>query len=211
MLRVGLIELKSLLVCVLFSIRSLLGIISGRAGNRGSKGDVMGINIERALTIQGWMSPTELTYLAECASKSKNIVEIGVYKGRSTCALAENTQGTVHSVDIWSECGTDGWFYDVFRANTERYSNVIPVNRASIYAAREFAAANMKFDFIFIDAAHDKYNFRQDILAWRPLLTDGGIFAGHDYDFVHHPDVKPIVDEMVSNIRIIDTIWTTEA
>jgi predicted O-methyltransferase YrrM len=163
--------------------------------------------IEKALTVQGWMSETELRWLAEAASRSKNIVEIGVYKGRSTCALAANTTGTVYSVDIWSECGTDGWYYDVFRANTAHLDNVAPVNRASIWAAREFAATGARFDMIFIDAAHDEYNVRQDIAAWRPLLAEGGIFCGHDYGFVHWPDVKRVVDEIIPGVEVVDTIW----
>jgi len=168
------------------------------------------MNISHAISVQGWMSPVELNFLAETAAKSKRIVEIGSYKGRSACAMAPNTEGTIWCVDIWSECGTDGWFYDVFRSHTARYSNVIPVNRSSIWAAREFAESGMTFDFIFIDAAHDRFNVRQDIAAWRPLLAPGGVFAGHDYAFKDWPDVKTIVDEMVPKHRIIDTIWVAE-
>jgi len=165
------------------------------------------LDINRALATQGWMSEAELLWLAETASRSQNIVEIGVYKGRSTCAIAGNTTGTVHSVDIWSECGTDGWYYDVFRQNTAHLANIVPINRASLYAAREFAAQGQRFDFIFIDAAHDEYNVRQDIMAWRPLLAEGGVFAGHDYGFSGWPDVKRIVDELIPGVKVIDTIW----
>jgi predicted O-methyltransferase YrrM len=153
------------------------------------------------------MSSTELRWLAETASRFKDIVEIGVYKGRSTCAIAGNTDGTVYSVDIWSECGTVGWYYDVFRQNIAHLHNVMPVNHASIYAARQFASYGQTFDFIFIDAAHDLYNVRQDIMAWRPLLNEGGVFAGHDYGFAGWPDVKSIVDEMIPGVQVIDTIW----
>ncbi len=173
------------------------------------------VDISHALTVQGWMSETELTWLAEAASKSLRIVEIGVYKGRSTCALAANTRGHVWSVDIWSECGSDGWYFDVFRKNVARYSNITPVNRASIWAAREFqseieSGLLKPFDLIFIDAAHDEFNVRQDIAAWRPLLAEGGIFAGHDYNFKDHPDVKKVVDELLPNRRVVDTIWVAE-
>lgn len=165
------------------------------------------IDISRALTIQGWMSEVELRWLADAAARSARIVEIGVYKGRSTCAIAGNTTGLVYSVDIWSECGTDGWYYDVFRANTAHLGNVIPINRASLWAARGFAEEGTRFDMIFIDAAHDQYNVRQDILAWRPLLAEGGIFCGHDYGFPVWPDVKTIVDEMIPGVEVVDTIW----
>ena len=165
------------------------------------------MNIDHALTVTGWMSPAELTWLAETGSISTRIVEIGVYKGRSTCAIAANTKGHLWCVDIWSECGTDGWYYDVFRGNAARYSNITAVNRSSIWAAREFASGGMTFDMIFVDAGHDEYNVRQDIEAWRPLLAPGGVFCGHDYAFKDWPDVKKIVDELVPGSRIIDTIW----
>ena len=168
------------------------------------------VDISHALTVQGWMSETELTWLSEAASVSLRIVEIGVYKGRSTCALAANTRGCVWSVDIWSECGSDGWYFDVFTKNVARYGNITPVNRASIWAAREFAASRSKFDLIFIDAAHDEFNVRQDIAAWRPLLAEGGIFAGHDYNFKDHPDVKKVVDELIPNHDVVDTIWVAK-
>jgi len=165
------------------------------------------VDISKALTVQGWMSLTELNWLAETAARSKMIVEIGAYKGRSTCALAANTQGMVYSVDIWSECGTDGWYFDVWRESTSQYENVKPINRASIWAARESVVRGLKYDFIFIDAAHDQYNVRQDINAWRPLLAEGGVFAGHDYGFAGWPDVKMIVDELIPGVQVIDTIW----
>jgi MMP 1-O-methyltransferase len=168
------------------------------------------MNIEKALTIQGWMGETELLWLAQAAAKvpkGGSIVEIGSYKGRSTCALAENTEARVYSVDIWSECGTDGWYYDVFRANTAHLKNVRPINHASIWAARKAADLSRRFDLIFIDAAHDEYNVRQDIMAWQPLLVEGGTFCGHDYGFAGWPDVKRIVDELIPGVQAVDTIW----
>ena len=49
------------------------------------------VDISHAINIPGWMSVEELTYLAEAASKSNIIVEVGSWKGRSTIALAANT------------------------------------------------------------------------------------------------------------------------
>ncbi len=169
------------------------------------------IDVSKALTVQGWMSHAELTFLAETASKCEgDFVEIGSYKGRSACAIAPHLKGHLYCVDIWSECGTDGWYYDVFTENTKQYENIIPVNRSSIMAAREFAAKGMKFGAIFIDAAHDHFNVRQDINAWRPLLAEGGVFCGHDYDFIHHPDVKTVVDQMLGPVDVVDTIWVSK-
>src|SRR5947199_8512111 len=58
-------------------------------------------DISKALSIQGWMSEPELNWLAETAQTAKVIVEVGSHVGRSTRALADNTQGTLIAVDDW--------------------------------------------------------------------------------------------------------------
>ena len=63
------------------------------------------LNIERALTIDGFMLESELQYIAECAAKSKCIAEIGCYQGRSGRAWADNTKGVLFCVDIWRDGG----------------------------------------------------------------------------------------------------------
>jgi len=121
--------------------------------------------------------------------------------------MAENTSATLYCTDIWSECGTDGWYYDVFCRNTQHLSNIVAVNRASIWAAREFAAQGKMFDLIFIDGSHDRFNVLQDIMSWRPLLASGGVFCGHDYNFKDHPEVAPAVHELLGEVDVVDTIW----
>lgn len=40
---------------------------------------------------------------------------------------------------------------------------------------------NASLDLVYVDAAHDFRNVRDDIRAWWPKLTDGGVMAGHDF------------------------------
>ena len=60
------------------------------------------LTIDRALSIQGWMEPRELEWLAEQASTHHRIVEVGSFLGRSTRALADATPGTVLAFDDWA-------------------------------------------------------------------------------------------------------------
>lgn len=60
-------------------------------------------NLQNALKIGGWMEPNELEWIAEVASKSSNILELGSFLGRSTRVMCDNTSGFVTAVDLWSQ------------------------------------------------------------------------------------------------------------
>lgn len=164
------------------------------------------MNIENALKTDGWTTAKELTYLADLASKSTRVAEIGSYKGRSARAIADNlpASGVLFCVDMWGEGESE------FDENTSDLSNIIKVKMDSRRAADAFGKAGIGFDLIFIDAAHDYENVKTDILAWRPLLREGGVLCGHDFYNKSHPEVKRAVRELVLNFRVHDAIWTTE-
>jgi predicted O-methyltransferase YrrM len=145
------------------------------------------VNIENALKIQGWMRDTALEYLATVASHSRRVAEIGSWKGRSTVAMAENTEGTVYAIDTWLGSDEvhqvelaqhpDGWLFEEFSKNVSHLKNVIPCKMTSQDAAKHFLESGERFDFIFIDASHDYENVHADILAWRQLLTHDGVIT----------------------------------
>jgi predicted O-methyltransferase YrrM len=165
------------------------------------------------------MTDDELTWLAEQASRHKRIIEIGSWLGRSTRALADNTDGFVEVVDTWA--GSDeeehknflvtkpeGWLFNEFTKNMEGTRTLVVANcMTSLEAAA--LCWDSQFDMIFIDAAHDYESTKADILAWRPLLAPGGILSGHDYG--GWPGVTQAVDEVVPNHkRGPFSIWYAE-
>ena len=121
------------------------------------------MNIEHALTIDGWMAEVELLYLSLAASKRMAIAEIGSWMGRSTSALAANCPGTVWAIDTWAGTANEaihselignlngGSLLDRFQANTARYTNIQTCQRDSQSAAAWFAQNGQKFDMIFIN------------------------------------------------------------
>ena len=50
----------------------------------------------------------------------------------------------------------------------------------------------MSFQFVYIDGDHSEGAVREDLEAWWPLLLDGGIMAGHDFEdpAVHTPVIQ---------------------
>jgi len=180
------------------------------------------VNIERALEVPGFMHEVELTYLASLASKSTIIAEIGSWSGRSSRAFADNTNGFLVCVDTWSDdaygsapaeitCHPE-WLRNEFRKYTGDCDNILAWRMNSLEGARKASALGFTFDLIFIDASHAYEDVRDDILAWRPLLREGGILAGHDLypDGPFHPGVLQAVNELVGTYRTTGTIWSTE-
>lgn len=180
------------------------------------------MNIERALSVQGWMTEDELSYLASVASKSSIVAEVGSWMGRSTCALAANIgSGSVYAVDTWKGSQEhipmladkpEGWLFSQFRANTNGLP-VMPIALPSLDAAFLIAKTAMRFDLIFIDACHSYESVKADLEAWLPLLAPGATICGHDYDPIYWPGIVQAVQECVPHFRVVPetTIWTTEA
>jgi predicted O-methyltransferase YrrM len=152
----------------------------------------------------GWMIPEELAWLEEAGKGRSNIVEIGSWLGQSTKALAKHA-GTVFSVDTWEgspehkallENKHSGWLYNQFCSSIADYPNIVPQRMTSLQAADLCKTRGMKFDLIFIDAAHDYESVKQDIEAWLPLLEEGGIICGHD---ASEAGVRQAIDEFFPN------------
>jgi predicted O-methyltransferase YrrM len=171
------------------------------------------------------MALEELQYLAHLAQKSDAILEVGTWMGRSARVFADNTKGTVFCIDTWADnaygdapaemTSKPNWLWDEFVNNHKDNIDlaiVVPIRANSVEAA--MMLVNQRYDLIFIDAGHNYEDVRSDILAWRPLLREGGILCGHDLypDGPYHPGVLKAVSELVPNYRVVPntTIWTTE-
>lgn len=177
------------------------------------------MNIDRAYNTCGWMPVPDLTYLAEIASKSQTIVEIGSWKGRSTLAFACNTPGTVYAVDTWKgteQQGTElsqheeGWLLEEFKLNTAGLDNIVICEGPSVEMAKVYAGPEI--DVVFIDGYHTYEGVRDDILSWSPMLRPGGILCGHDYVPPYWEGLLRAVREFVPKFRVVPgtMIWTTD-
>ncbi len=166
------------------------------------------MDISKALKIEGWMEKPELEWLARTASSHKIIVEIGSYKGRSTRALTDNTDGLVIAIDNFFgppeiELANRDTIYDQF------VSNMAGVNNLAVIKADHRDLPNPEFvpDMVFIDGSHDYESVKADILYWLPRIAPGGILSGHDYGWC--PGVEQAVNELLPHKQVAPatSIW----
>lgn len=170
--------------------------------------------LDRALRINGWMSPAELTFLAETAQSSKTVFEIGSFQGRSTRAIADNLpeKGRIFAIDPWSfvirdVIQSDDVAFNIFYCNLHDHIAsgkciVCPV-KWELYDPKEERA-----NFIFIDGEHTYEAVKHDIMKALKYLKLGGTLAGHDYA-VPFDGLKQAVDEIFGShlIKTVDSIW----
>lgn len=167
--------------------------------------------------IEGWLSNLEAKWLFERAfdlPEGANLVEIGSFKGRSTCCLAFGCRGTnkrVSAIDTF-DGGPDLPRHDSFQ---EFYLNlkscdlskyVAPVIGISWEIAKTW---NKPIAFLFIDGSHIYEDVSADFASFFPHVVPGGIIAFHD---VHenHPGVMKTWHETVrhqlADVGYCDTI-----
>lgn len=187
------------------------------------------MNIQNALKISGFTHPAELTWLAGQAAKvnaGQNIAEIGCWMGRSTRAMADNTDATIYAIDTWKGSGKEhekvlanqpeNYLLEEFAKNIGEEHlqgprhHVRPLEDTSLKAADYLGGGcyDLRFAMIFIDGAHDYESVKADILAWQPLLLPGGMLCGHDFDG-GRPGVVKAVRELLPNPRMAGagSIW----
>jgi len=135
---------------------------------------------------KGHYAERELQYLEEAVRRRapEVVLEIGVYLGRSTKAIADALpdRGTVIAVDPWRDA--DGFHRKVAgmasehnRANPDR--SIVVCRSMSHDAAK--AWVDPRIDFVHIDGDHRSLGVYRDIRDWLPHLSKDGFFIGHDW------------------------------
>jgi hypothetical protein len=184
------------------------------------------MGIEDALKIDGWMFESELEQLAKWAKEHTNIVEVGSWKGRSTRALCDNTNGHVFAVDHWkgpedlqtwkneyNEIISHGskFVYNQFRSNMAEHiasGKLFIIKKSSLMGAKYLLTSfGEYFDMVFIDSDHDYKNIYKDIEAYKEILIPNGLLCGHDYNW---NGVKKAVNELLPGFKTNGNLWYKE-
>lgn len=164
-------------------------------------------------SIEGWFDFADLyTSFVGQFPNGSHFVEVGAWKGKSTCFMAEAIRASGKSicfdvVDTWQGSvehestvdaigGGDRLFLEFLHnmRSAGVLSMITPIRLPSCVAVQFYEDRSL--DVVFIDASHEYDDVRSDLLAWRPKIKPGGVLAGHDYNPIF-PGVIRAVDEIL--------------
>lgn len=133
------------------------------------------------LSIPGFMNERDLMLISEFSSEVPEhgvIVEVGSFKGRSAVAWAASCHPsvTVYCVDPFKNIVED--FYEEFKRNTEKYTNIVPIIG---YSPELIHYPGDLIDVFFLDAAHINPNDKNNIEYFKRFMKPNGLICGHDY------------------------------
>ena len=94
---------------------------------------------------------------------------------------------------------------NVVHNEVQEYINPFP--STSLIAARYFQKNDIKADLIYIDGSHEYEDVIADLKSYWPLVNNGGIMFGDDYDEKQWPGVVKAVDEFSDKIKEQEGFW----
>ena len=176
--------------------------------------------------MQGWGSDDPVLADAIALLRPARICEVGSWKGRSAIRMAQTVKSLgLHTeilcIDTWlgspeqwlkqepewyeSLRITNGMprLYFTFLANVVRtgaHDLITPFPMTSESAAYVLRQLGIRFDLVYIDAAHEYEPAKRDIVAYYDLLADEGILIGDDY--ITWPGVTRAADEFARERKL---------
>ncbi len=137
-----------------------------------------------------------LCELAKKLPENPVIVETGTLAGRSACAWALATNGTVYTIDIEDRLG-------MVNENIQKaglVGKVIP-----LVADSAKIPWDRKVDCVFIDDDHSYEHTQKNIKKWMPYAKR--MICGHDYT-TQFPQVMNAVNDFFGTLAVnLDGIW----
>lgn len=136
--------------------------------------------------------------LARYASRvpeDQAIVEIGSYKGKSTCYLASRAKAHVWAIDAWDLKGNVPGRFRFDHAFGEFESQVSAMGYEDrITPVRAFGAKlawhGPPVGLLFVDGDHSAKAVEADVRAWLPRMAPGATIILDDLDTPRNPGVR---------------------
>jgi predicted O-methyltransferase YrrM len=160
------------------------------------------------LSVEGMVSDAEAAKLMKLAAgvpEDVCIVEVGSYRGRSTCALAIGAEGArVYAIEPHeSFAGVLGGSFGppdrrAFFENLLRVGVVEKVRLVNLSAEVVCKGWTLPIGLLWIDGDHTEEGVRRDFGAFEPFLRPGGVVAFHD---ARDPEGGPakLIEELLAS------------
>ena len=141
------------------------------------------------------------------------VVEIGVWMGRSSYAIAKGANDFGRNVELFFVDDFKGHdpvlvkklkeknVLKIFKDNMRQFDYTL-IKKDSVSASKQFK--NNSIDFLFIDGDHSYDGVVADLDAWWPKVR--GVMCGHDYKADQY-GVKKAVDEKFEIKNPVGSIW----
>lgn len=180
------------------------------------------LNFDELAELDGLISRDVGELLHDYASRvegDKAIVELGSYRGKSTCYLASGSldsyEPPVYAVDAWSE-EVSAWrksvlselpspLFDDFLAQIEKAGVekiVTPIRSLTALAAEGYTGAPVAL--LYIDGDHHKQAALADFRAWRRHLTADAVVIFDDYGVTKNIGVTEAVSALVESGELVN-------
>lgn len=134
--------------------------------------------------IEGWLSPAEGQALQELAAGG-DVLELGAWKGRSACCLAQTARSVVSADWHGGDAGTGPG--DTRAKFVENVLALCPNGKVTQVVARFESLAGVlpaaAYDLVFVDGAHDAESVERDTRIALKAVKPGGAIAWHDWDY----------------------------
>jgi len=163
----------------------------------------MPIGLNHISLVDGFSTPDQVRLLHDLVASlpdGSQIVETGVWQGRTAIAMALACRGTrkkVYAVDPWQDYsengqGVNSWLQEQGLGSLERAHQIFLRNRRrfrvepwlevirapSLEAAKAWSHGPIAL--VFIDGSHEAAAVRADIDAWTERLSPNGLVCGDD-------------------------------
>jgi predicted O-methyltransferase YrrM len=138
--------------------------------------------------MDGWLLPAEGKLLNRLAARCARgvIVEIGSWKGKSTCWLAKDSKVPIYAID--PHTGSEEHHRDLgkvatfaeFKRNLSSlglWNRVTPIVKRSVDATSD---VQEPIELLFIDGDHSYEAVKSDFENWFAKVSIGGVVAFHD-------------------------------
>jgi len=155
---------------------------------------------------------TRLSLLASQIPTNLAIVEIGCFRGKSSCFLGAGSRtgngAKLYSIDPWDKRppygGATKPYHDIqnkvaFDENIKKFSLENIVTAIREYSVEAAKIWNLPIGLLHIDGDHGYEGVKSDYEAWFKFVVHGGVIAFHDYGL---PPVRKFIDESVKPLPI---------